>query len=150
MAQTLTQIAGTNQTVLTTELNSLANNASVISSVAGASGVITLTSTGYIQALCELLVTFGVAPTANTTINVWFLTAPDGTNFEDGSSSVTPQRNPDVFFPVRAVTTAQRIAKPCKLPVGTFKVLLQNNGTGQAMAASGNTVKILPFTKQIG
>lgn len=150
MAQTLTQISGTNQTVMTSELNSLANNASVVSSVAGASGVITLTSTGYLQALCELLVTFGTNPTANSTINVWFLTASDGTNFEDGSSSVIPQRNPDVFFPMRAVTTAQRIAKLCKLPVGTFKVLVQNNGTGQAMASSGNTVKILPITNQIG
>ena len=127
---TQTQIAGTLQTLLTTELNSLANNASVLSSVAGVSGVITLTSTGYPQGLAELVVTFGTAPTANATINVWFLTDIDGTNFEDGSASVIPTRNPDVIFPVRAVTTAQRISKLCKLPATTFKVLAQNNGTG--------------------
>lgn len=141
-----TQISGTLQTLMTTELNSLANNALVVSSVAGASGVITLTSSGYPQALCELVVTFGTAPTANTTVNIWFLTDADGTNFEDGSSSVTPTRNPDVIFVVRAVNTAQRIQKLCRLPVGTFKVLALNNGTGQAFAASANTVKILPIT----
>ena len=146
----LTQVAGTLQTIMTTELNGLANNATVLSSVAGSSGLITLTSTGYPQALAELVVTFGTAPTANTTINVWFLTEIDGTNLEDGSSSLVPQRSPDLFFPLRGVTTAQRIAKTCKLPVTAFKVLVQNNGTGQAMAASGNTLKLLPYTSQIG
>ena len=145
---TQTQITGTIQTVLTTELNSLANNALVVSSVAGASGVITLTSTGYPMALCELVVTYGTAPTANSTVQIWFLTDADGTNFEDGSSSITPTRNPDVIFALRAVTTAQRVSKMCKLPPTTFKVLAYNNGTGQSMAASGNTVKILPITYQ--
>lgn len=146
MPQTVTQVAGTQQTVMSTELNGLANNAS-----AASSGAITLTSAGYLMALCELLVTFGTNPTANATINVWFLTSVDGgSNYEDGSSSVIPPRNPDVFFPVRAVTTAQRLNKLCKLPVGTFKVLVQNNGTGQAMAGSGNTVRICPITNQVG
>lgn len=150
MTQTITQVAGTIQTVMSTELNSLANASLAVSSVAGSGGLITLASVGYPLALAELVVTFGTAPVANSTINVWFLTAADGTNLEDGSSSVIPPRNPDVFFPVRTVNTTQRLAKPCKLPVTPFKVLLQNNSTGQAMASAGNTLKVLPITNQIG
>jgi hypothetical protein len=68
----------------------------------------------------ELVVTYGVAPTANTGVSVWFLRAIDGTNYEDGSSSVTPARLPDVVFPVRAVTTAQRVTRRVMIPPGTF------------------------------
>jgi hypothetical protein len=70
----------------------------------------------------------------------------DGTNYEDGSSTVTPARNPDLVFPLRAVTTAQRIVVIGDLPPGSFVALLRNDGTGQAMAASGNTLKIRPVT----
>ena len=138
---------GTITSLMTTELNSLANNALVLSSVGGTSGVFSLTN--YTFGQVELVVTFGTAPTANTTISVWFLCDLDGTNYEDGSSSITPVRNPDVVFPVRAVTTAQRIQKWAKLPMTSFKVLALNNGTGQGLAASANTIKILPGTYSI-
>jgi hypothetical protein len=96
----------------------------------------------------ELYVTFGSTPTANTGISIWFLREIDGTNYEDGSSTVTPTRNPDVVFGVRATTNAQRMIKTCMLPPGNFKPLVRNDGTGQAFAASGNTVKIRPVTLQ--
>lgn len=83
--------------------------------------------------------------TVNTTVLVWFLRAPDGTNYEDGSSSVTPTRNPDAVFVMRAAT-AQRILKRVKMPVGSFKVLLQQN-SGQAWL-SANTLKLKPYTNQ--
>lgn len=150
MTQTLTQIAGTLQTVMSTELNSLASTAIAISSVAGASGIITLTSAGYPMAFAELLVGFGGSPTANSTINVWFLTSIDGANMEDGGGTVIPQRSPDLFFPLRALSSPQRLTKICKLPVTAFRVLVQNNSTGQTMNSSGNTLKLLPFTSQIG
>ena len=140
------QLQGSITSLLTTELNSLANNTGVLSSVGGTSGV--FTSTGYLTADVQLEVTFGTAPTANTTVAIWFLKILDGTNFEDGSSSVTPTRPPDVIFAVRAVTTLQRITKRAQIPAGNFKVLALNNGTGQAMASSSNTVKYLPITNQ--
>jgi hypothetical protein len=139
---TVKDIRGTSTTALSTGLNSLANNALV------ASSAITLSTgePGYQRCEAELVVTYGTAPTANTACVVWLLREVDGTNYEDGSSTVTPARNPDLVFPLRAVTTAQRIVVTGDLPPGSFVALLRNDGTGQAMAASGNTLKIRPVT----
>lgn len=138
-----TQLRGTLDTALSTELNSLANN-----SLAIKASVLTLASAQYLLAEVELVVTFGVTPTANTGISVWFLREVDGTNYEDGSASITPARAPDVVLPIRAVTSAQRITVQCMIPPGSFYPLLKNDGTGQAFAASGNTLKIRPITLQ--
>lgn len=140
MSTTTTQVVGTIQTVLSTELNSLANNAAALGSA------ITLTSAGYLLAEVELVATFAAAPAATSAVSVWFLRDIDGTNYEDGSSSVTPARRPDVVIDVRAVTTAQRNTKRCLLPPGTFKALALNDNTFAALAASGNTLKVLPST----
>ena len=139
---TVKDTRGTATTVLSTGLNSLANNALV------ASSAITLSTgePGYQRCEAELVVTYGTAPTANTACVVWLLREIDGTNYEDGSSTVTPSRNPDLVFPLRAVTTAQRIVVTGDLPPGSFVALLRNDSTGQAMAASGNTLKLRPLT----
>lgn len=138
---------GSQASLLTTELNALANNACAISAAfnniqAGGSG------DGYIYCDVELAVTYGTAPTAGTTCEVWFLQTQDGTNYEDGATSgpVVPARGPDVVFPLRNVNTAQRIIRRCAIPQGTFKAFLRNSGTGQSMSASGHTLKIRPVT----
>jgi hypothetical protein len=138
---------GTFADVMTTELNSIANNALAVATAAfnntqGAAG------DGYVQCDVQLVVTFGVAPTANTGVSVWFLSAPDGTNYEDGDTNVTPARIPDVVFPVRAVTTLQRINRRIWLPWSNFKALVKNDGTGQAFAATGNILSIRPVTRE--
>lgn len=147
MATTEKYALGSIATLLSTGLNSLANNSLAVSAAydntqGGGSG------DGYTLCDLELVVTFGTAPTANTGVSVWFLAGPDGTNYEDGDSSTTPARLPDVVFPLRAVTTAQRINRRVWLPWGLPKALLKNDGTGQAMASSGNTLKIRPVTRQ--
>lgn len=132
---------GTADSLLTTELNSLANNSNAVHASS-----VSITSTGFQKAELELVVTFGTAPTANTAILVWLLGEVDGTNFEDGTSSVTPVRIPDAIFPVRAVTTAQRLKVVVDTPAGPIRALVRNDGTGQAFAASANTLKIRPYT----
>ena len=140
-------VVGSVSTIVSTELNSLANNSQVVSSVAGSSGVITVPTQPQLRV--ELFVTFGTAPTAGTTILVWFLQTIDGgTTYEDGSSTVTPTRNADVIFTVNAITTGQHLQKIVDTPISNFKVLVKNNGTTQAFAATLNTLKILPFTRQ--
>lgn len=133
--------ASSAQNLLTTELNSLANNANAVHASS-----VTLTSAGFLRAELEFLFTFGVAPTANTSLLVWLLRETDGTNFEDGSGSVTPTRTPDAIVTVRAVTTAQRAIVPVDLPPGPIRALVRNSGTGQALAASGNVLSIRPVT----
>lgn len=132
---------GTRDTLLSTEMNSLANNSQAVHASS-----VTPTSTSFQLGQYELNVTFGTAPSANTSIFVWLLQETDGTNFEDGSASVTPTRNPDLVFSVRAVTTAQRIACIAELPPGPIRALVRNNGTGVAFASSGNTLTVRPYT----
>jgi hypothetical protein len=144
VATVLKQLLGSQTSLLTTGLNSLANNSAAQSSTFD--NTVAAAGDGYLLCDVELVVTYGVAPTANTGCSLWFLQTQDGTNFEDGSSSITPARLPDLVFPLRAVTTAQRIIRRSWLPQGAFQALLKNDGAGQAMAATGNTLKIRPVT----
>lgn len=131
---------------MTTELNSLANNARNISSALGSDA----TTAASLYADFELSWTQGVAPTAGTGFDLYLVRSADGTNYADGSSSIAPSLNSYVgTFWVRAVTTAQRDVIPdVRLPPGLFKTILVNNGTGQSMAASGNTLKYRPHNLQ--
>lgn len=147
MATTEKYLLGSQTTLLSTELNSLANNGTAL----GSAFDNTQGQTGDGYTLCDLELltgTWGGAPTANTGISFWFLTAQDGTNYEDGDNSTTPARAPDAVFPLRAVTAAQRVVIRTWVPWGKFKPLGKNDGSGQAMNASGNTVKIRPVTTQ--
>lgn len=133
-------------TVASTSLNSLANTSLVAGNVfdntQGAAG------DGYTLMDVELVVTFAIAPTVPSAITLWVLAAPDGINYEDGDSTTTPARQPDLVFPVRAVTTAQRISIRAALPWGLIKPLMKNDATGQALAATGNTLKFRSATRE--
>jgi hypothetical protein len=156
MATVEKYLLGSVLTLLSTELNSLASSttAGAISSVGGTSGLFNNTvgggsMDGYTLATLELsLAAPAGALTANTAANVWFLSTVDGTNYEDGSASVIPARLPDAVFPVRAVSTAQRILRRALLPQGNWYVLIQHN-TGQTWNASGNTLKVVPATPEM-
>jgi hypothetical protein len=127
--------------LLTTGLNSLANGARAISS--------TVADNRDLLGDFELVVDLASAPTADSPIYLYFLEAPDGTNLEDGGTGITPSALPDVVFTVRAVNTAQRIVRTrIPLPNGDFAVLLVN-GSGQAMEASGNTVKMWTYGETV-
>jgi hypothetical protein len=150
MATTLEQIEqSTATTLLSTEFNSLANGSNTSAGSAVNNVQATANLNGYTRAKIELyLAAYSGTPSANTSINVWFLRTVDGTNYEDGSSSVAPARNPDVVIPVNATASGpQRIIRECFLPVGSFKPLAKNT-IGISLAGSGNTLKILPNTDQ--
>lgn len=140
-------LLGSVSTLLSTGLNSLANNALAIGSAfdntVGQSG------DGYTLCDIQLSVTFGSAPTANTAVALWLLAVQDGTNAEDGGSSVTPARAPDFYFPVRAVSTAQIITMRGSMPWGKVVPLLKNDGTGQSFASGGNTLTIRPVAREM-
>lgn len=127
--------------VMTTELNSLANNAYCISGAMGADA-----TPAYLYGDFELVWTHGSAPTVDMLIDLFLVRSADGTNYEDGSASVIPGANTYVgSFQERAVTTAQRrVLRDVRLPPGLWKAIIFNNATGQALAASGNTLKVRP------
>lgn len=157
MATTQKFLNGTLATITAAaDLNGLANNALVVATNVnpydntpgtGSSGT---TGDGWPYAYIDLQVGAPAAAfAANTGISIWFLQSVDGgSTYEDGSASLTPSRPPDIVIPLEATATAQHITRVCDIPPCKFKVLIKNDGTGQALAASGNTLRLLPFTNQ--
>src|SRR5262245_2932568 len=148
MATTDKYVLGTIATLLSTELNSLANNTNCT-----LGGVFNNTQAGggrdgYTLCDVEGLCTFAPNPQANTGVRMRFLETADGPNYEDVASTVTPSRLPNVVLPVTSGQTGTRVNRQVLLPWGNFKPLARNDGTGQSMAASGNTIKIRPATTQ--
>lgn len=142
MAKYTAYRAGAN--ALTTELNALANGARAVSAALLDNSVNLDFWADFV-----LAVTFAVAPTANTTCDLYLLPAADGTNAADGSGAVAPQ--PVLLagsFELRAVTTAQRLTlRGVALPPGKFNALLVNN-SGQAFPATGSTVVMYGYQTQ--
>lgn len=143
--------AGAIQSLLTTELDSLANGAAAL-------GVEYDNTAGlYLWGLFELAVTFGTNPTAGSLINLYIIPAPDGTNYTDavtGAGGTAPSTAFAGGFPLRAVTTAQRISLGVHglfplipLPPTKFKAFVVNN-SGQSFPASGSVVRMIPMRLQ--
>jgi hypothetical protein len=128
--------------ILTTELNALANNAGVVTAVVE-------NSTSLDQyADFELVVTYGTAPTADTTVDLYIVRTIDGTNYEDATAT---RPTPEFVgsFVLDNVTTAQRkIVRGVMLPPISFKLLIVNKA-GQAMAATGNTLRGDFYNQQV-
>lgn len=132
-------------TVMSTELNSLANNARAISAAQGGDA-----ADANLLADFELAVDFVSAPTLDTTIDLYLVRSADGASYEDGDASSRP--SPDAYirpFQVLGTTAAQRmILRDVPLPPGLWKAVIHNNGTGQAFPASGSTLKMRPHNYQ--
>ena len=125
--------------ILTTELNSLANNA--------ISGVGTEFDNSAAADLhkyywLKLSVTFGSSPSDTAPfVALGLSVALDDTNYSDAYvTGFTDQPGPHILIPVRKVTSAQHIwAGPFLLPPTKCKWQLDNQ-TGVAFPTSGSTV----------
>lgn len=138
-------------TLLTTEMNSLANNATALSSVGGSSGVFTNSSTaqGMMGEIYLTLGAIGSGLSNGACLPGWFLVSPDGgSTFENVVSGSAMARPPDFVVPLPATTiTAGWVYKSASfvmIPALEYKVFVQNL-SGQSFAASGNTIKIAPY-----
>lgn len=121
-------------TVLSTELNSLANG-----SLSAVSTAVDNSSNLSIWMDVELvLATQGGSRSAGATCTLFMSPSLDGTNYTDN----TVEQEIAFVFPLDAATTARRhIRRGFELPpLSTIKFSLLNS-TGQALAASGNTIK---------
>ena len=133
-------------TALSTELNNLGNGNT---SSASATMVNTVGSAGDGSLLCTIEGTFTFAgnPTAGSSVSVWLLLSIDGTSFED-TSGTGFGRQPDVVLPVTSGQTTTRVMRTIACPTTNYKVRAKNESTGQALAASGSTIRVLFQTLQ--
>ena len=131
-------------------LNALASGSSVLSAafsnMQGDSA-----GDGFRDAVAKLHVTGNVNVSAGGAITVWFLTASDGSLYEQGGTSVTPLKPPDIVFPPVVQNAAIDIELPCRVPIcATIKALVQNTAIGAALTADNNGyIKLFFNTDQI-
>lgn len=92
----------------------------------------------YTHIALDLYIRASASPSAVPYVSIWFVNTVDATNYEDGSTSVTPARNPDVNILLRSITTQQRLSVivPFYCPL-KFKILLLNK-VGVALTATSN------------
>lgn len=130
---------------LTTELNALADGGNKI----GAE--IDNTSNGDMYMDLELYVaTQGVARDTGAYVALYILPSVGGTNFCYGGDALDPPATALVgTFPLDAAVTARYVSLThILLPAGKFKMLVMNE-TGQAFAATLNTLKYTLYNEEI-
>lgn len=143
----------------TSELDSLASNGCKVSAVTF-SNVIG-DSQGQGSDLCEVAMNLGAvsagAFTATAAIYVWFLQKKDGTNFESAYQTTGTTTTPPVGRPADlTITDMANVSDKAltnlkaygDLPICASIEALFWNQTGQALAATGNSVYIYPQTDQ--
>lgn len=161
MATNFLQAAGTNGFIatpfnlLSTELNSLADATSVVSSVGGSSGK--FAQSDFASAMkCDVYLTLGgsFTPAAGSPdILGWFTFSPDGgSTYEAVISNTDLSRPPDFVIPLigsHAYSSGDIIkaSGDVKVPPNSCKVLLLNHG-GATLPSSGNTIKTAPSAFQ--
>lgn len=124
----------TTTSALTTELNSLANAGS-----SSASSAVDNTSNLDLFMDAELYIAAqATARATGAVVELWMMTTLDGTAYGDALRNVAELV---AAFPLDAGTPARYVhRRDIPIPPSSFKLLVYN-GTGQAMAASGNTIK---------
>ena len=129
--------------LLTTELDNLANNGQT------AVGTELDNATNKdVWAIAVLNVQFGSSPTALSVCELFAVVAVDGTNYEQ--STVIPETARLGTFQLRATTSSQRIASNRFRLRGPFKTkFMLVNRSGQAFPASGSTVEIHTFNRDL-
>jgi hypothetical protein len=147
MTEILNKAYSSIQSLLSTELNSLANGSNVLSGVIDFSDA----THGRMTKLdVEVnLATVDWSAQTNPAIYLWIIKRTDGTNYEDGGASVDPARIPDEVIPIRAVSSAQRVRGTIYVDTPDSGKILIGNRTGAALNASGNTLKYYIHTNTI-
>lgn len=134
-------------TVLTTEMNSLANNTT---SSAG-SAYDNSSNLDRFGLVVGAIAAYGVAPTLDSVIEIYALRSADGgSTYEDGSSSLRPPFGAYVgCLQLYNNTSAQvLITDKFELFNGFVKFIVINRA-GQTMAASGSTLTLYTFNRTI-
>lgn len=132
------------QSLLTTELNSLASGSRKTTAAWNNDSLLAVLGD------LELFVGFAVAPAVGSLIQAFLLPSVDDTNYPVGDDSTTPQQLLSVgHFEVRlSQTGGQYLVIPAVRLCPRNQKFLIINQTAQAFAASNNTLKLKPYKFQ--
>jgi len=136
------------ETVMSTELNSITNSSNAIS------GTISNDASTELDDWVTFdlsLAAQGTARNSTARVELYILYTLDGTNFTFGSASLDPPATAWVAdFPFDAATTARTVVLgPILLLPFDFQAVIINE-TGQTLAASGNTLTMRRHPRQNG
>jgi hypothetical protein len=133
-------------TVLTTELNSLASSATAWS----AAGTEIANQTNLDQWGKLEVNLASITPSAGGFLTIYMITAPGGTNYEDGSATINPGAHTAVVtIPLRNAAGAIRVmSRPFLMEPAKTKFIFENQA-GVTLAASGNTVTLYTTNDQL-
>ena len=121
--------------------------AAELKNIATTAGAVTATginnTAGHQYADLELLIDLVTAATAGGYVELWFIAALDGTNYESGSATVFPARPADVIIPVRSTTDDSQVVtmKRVVWPQGLFKTVFRNS-TGQTTTNTDSLTQV--------
>lgn len=134
-------------TLLSTELNTLANSNANVLSVLGAAFQNTAS---WELADAEFLPGAAITPVAGAFVELWLLRSLDGgTNYEFGSATAAPGRPADISIPVPAGTSiTPRAGEPGLVVPPSFYKPIARNQTGVPLPASGNIIRLSFYTQQ--
>jgi len=136
---------GSDANVMTTELNSLADDANALSSeIDNSTNLYLFDDVEWHNA------SLGYTPTAGAVIELYIIQIQlDGTGYEDGDGTIDPPASNLVgVFNIRASTAAQtHILRQIPIPPDKFKYLVINK-TGGTLPSSGNTLRRQPYRYQ--
>lgn len=130
---TLEEVLGTTATIITgANLNALASGSLVLG--AAFSNVIGDSAGGGFPLATLKLHLSSMTVSAGGVVDGWFLTAADGSTYEQGGTSVTPQRAPDFSIQIVPQTAVVDVElRNVMMPIcATVKCLLRNNALGAA------------------
>jgi len=140
--------AGSESTVMGTELNSVADDGIAVSiEIDNSTDLYLFDDVEWANA------TWGGAPSSGAVVELYaVLEELDGAGYEDGEdgTNAPPSSNLVGVFNIRAATSAQvHILRQVPIPPQKFKYVIINK-TGQTTASSGNTLKRQPYRYQTG
>jgi hypothetical protein len=131
--------------LMSTELNTLSNGSSAVSSVGGTSGKFTQTNwSSGIWGVIHFVSGGAFTPTAGGYLAGWFLYSPDGgSTFEKTVSNTDMPRSPDFTIPLfaSAYATSDIAQSPLiRIPWWSHEVFVLNH-SGAALPSGGNLIK---------
>lgn len=121
--------------------------AAELKNIVTTAGAITATgidnTAGHQYAYLELLIDLATQATAGGFVELWFIKAIDGSNYESGSATVFPERPADVVIPVRSTTDDSQVVTvgPILWPQGVFKTVFRNS-TGQTTTNTDSLTQV--------